>query len=63
MTRGERRKKARIASPSKGTTSAARSMPPRLLREAYSVRPQGDATIASYCEDPLGVDDGAGCAS
>ena len=52
-TRGQRRKALRVAYASKSTTSAAKSMPPRLLREAYSIRQAGDPTIASYCADPL----------
>ena len=57
MTRGERRKrsrkKLRDAHHSLNTTSCARSMPPRILLEAYSIRHPGDSTIASYCADPF----------
>ena len=37
-----------------GVSSCTASTTPRFLREAYSIRPvAGDATIASYCADPL----------
>ncbi|MEI9951640.1 MAG: hypothetical protein WDO74_22335 [Pseudomonadota bacterium] len=52
-TRGERRRKLRLASESKGTTSALSSSTPRLLREAYSVRKPNDPTVSSYCADPF----------
>ena len=51
-TRGERRKRLRDACESKHTTSALRSMPPRLLLEAYSIRKKDDPTVASYCAEP-----------
>jgi len=59
-TRGERRKKQRALRKSRGSlgsTSCARSMPPRLLLEAYSVRRPNDPTVASYCADPFSESD------